>query len=278
MSLSFTSFLTPIETIILFQVLQIKNRSADQPYKVTGTLNVDAVLYTGKKRDNIKSNEFNRELPPNTIEFIRMEVTFDEYFTKLLDQAAFNISCMATVVGTNFDYFAQDDFRVRKPDIKIKLQGRPVVDRELDVIVRLTNPLPLPLRKAVFQLEGPGIEKQLVFKVARVEMTFTRTFLNSIPIRRWLMCRFPERRQLLLSTYHRTPDGAHFSRNSLRKNWMMLMDIWRLKCNHALKMCSSETVIIRHRIGTFGRTLFIKSRRIMSFPKFIKLFMFLYYK
>lgn len=176
MSLSFTSFLTPIETIILFQVLQIKNRSADQPYKVTGTLNVDAVLYTGKKRDNIKSNEFNRELPPNTIEFIRMEVTFDEYFTKLLDQAAFNISCMATVVGTNFDYFAQDDFRVRKPDIKIKLQGRPVVDRELDVIVRLTNPLPLPLRKAVFQLEGPGIDKQLVFKVARIKMVFTRIF------------------------------------------------------------------------------------------------------
>jgi hypothetical protein len=28
---------------------------------------------------------------------------------------------MATVHDTNYEYFAQDDFRVRKPDIKIKV-------------------------------------------------------------------------------------------------------------------------------------------------------------
>jgi hypothetical protein len=40
-----------------------------------------------------------------------------------VDQCAFNIACMATVHDTNYEYFAQDDFRVRKPDIKIKVGG-----------------------------------------------------------------------------------------------------------------------------------------------------------
>lgn len=72
---------------------------------------------------------------------------------------------MASVLDTDYEYFAQDDFRVRKPDIKISLQGEPVSEQEIDVIVRLTNPLPIPLRKGLFQLEGPGIESQILLKV-----------------------------------------------------------------------------------------------------------------
>lgn len=143
----------------------MKNRSNETPYRVTGTLNVETVLYTGRNREEVKSIKFEQELQPAATELIKMEVTFDEYFNRLLDQAAFNISCMASVDGTDFDFFAQDDFRVRKPDIKITLQGDPVSHKEIDVVVRLSNPLPLPLRKGLFQIEGPGIERQLLFKV-----------------------------------------------------------------------------------------------------------------
>lgn len=74
---------------------------------------------------------------------------------------------MATVDDTDYDYFAQDDFRVRKPDIKISIQGTPTAKEEIDVIVRLTNPLPIPLRKGLFQLEGTGIESQVLMKVKK---------------------------------------------------------------------------------------------------------------
>lgn len=50
-----------------------------------------------------------------------MDVSYDEYYKRLVDQCAFNIACLATVLDTNYEYFAQDDFRVRKPDIKIKV-------------------------------------------------------------------------------------------------------------------------------------------------------------
>lgn len=148
-----------------FVVLQIKNRSETTSYAVSGKLHVETVLYTGKNREEVKSIEFDQELAPNTVEMIRLEVTFYEYYKKLLDQAAFNISCLAKVHGTEYDYFAQDDFRVRKPDIKIKIQGETIAHREVDVIIRLTNPLPMPLKKGRFQVEGPGIDNQLLFKV-----------------------------------------------------------------------------------------------------------------
>lgn len=53
---------------------------------------------------------------------MKLEVSYNEYAGRLVDQCAFNIACLATVQDTNYEYFAQDDFRVRKPDIKIKVK------------------------------------------------------------------------------------------------------------------------------------------------------------
>jgi hypothetical protein len=57
-----------------------------------------------------------------TVEEVKLDVSYDEYCKRLVDQCAFSISCMATVHDTNYEYYAQDDFRVRKPDIEIKVQ------------------------------------------------------------------------------------------------------------------------------------------------------------
>lgn len=146
-------------------LLQIKNRSIEDSYRVSGSLYVEAVLYTGKNREQIKAVDFDQNIPPESIEVIQMEVTFDDYYKKLLDQAAFSISCIGKVHEIDFDYYAQDDFRVRKPDVKIQLQGIPEVDQEIDVILRLANPLPIPLKSCVFHVQGTGLAQQLQLKV-----------------------------------------------------------------------------------------------------------------
>lgn len=101
-------------------LLQIKNRSTRDTYRVSGSLLLESVLYTGRNRDHIKSTDFDQNISPESVEVIEMEVTFYDYFKKLMDQAAFSISCIAKVHETDFDYYAQDDFRVRKPDVKIR--------------------------------------------------------------------------------------------------------------------------------------------------------------
>lgn len=55
---------------------------------------VESVLYTGKSRKSIKSMKFSEVIEPNAEKEVSLEVTFSEYYRKLMDQSAFNISCM----------------------------------------------------------------------------------------------------------------------------------------------------------------------------------------
>ncbi|KPJ06440.1 Annulin [Papilio machaon] len=142
-------------------VLHIHNRSMVTPHQVKGVLRVDTVTYTGKTGDGVKRKEFEFNLSPEAKEVVTLMVTFDDYFKKLVDQASFNIACLATIVDKQFDYFAQDDFRVRNPDIKIEIDGKPISHQEMNVTVKVENPLPIPLKNGKFYIQGPGLDQQL---------------------------------------------------------------------------------------------------------------------
>lgn len=75
---------------------------------------------------------------------------------------------MATIVDRNFDYFAQDDFRVRNPDIKIVIDGKPISKQEFSVTVTLENPLPIPLKNGKFYIQSSGLDKQLKIELNEV--------------------------------------------------------------------------------------------------------------
>lgn len=72
---------------------------------------------------------------------------------------------MATVKDTDYEFFAQDDFRARKPDVKFAFDGQLIAGKPLTVTVMLTNSLPIPLRKGLFQVEGTHIEGSVMLKV-----------------------------------------------------------------------------------------------------------------
>ncbi|KAF4519866.1 hypothetical protein B566_EDAN005204 [Ephemera danica] len=146
-------------------VLVMKNRSRTMDYTVVVTLRVDTVTYTGHVKDPVKKDKTERLVKGGAVEEIRMDVSYNDYTSALVDQASFNIACMASVKDTQYEYFAQDDFRVRKPDIKFKLANEPVEGQEVKATISLTNPLPVPLRKGQFSVEGPGLS-QLKLKLA----------------------------------------------------------------------------------------------------------------
>ncbi|XP_011169553.1 annulin isoform X1 [Solenopsis invicta] len=147
-------------------VLLIKNRHPTMEYRVSVILRVETVLYTGRVGDPVKRLHIDRLVRPGVLDEIRMDVSWEEYGPRLLDQCAFNIACLATVKDTNFEYFAQDDFRVRKPDIRIMLHNDAVVGQTLHASAKFRNPLPIPLRKGRFLIEGPGLDEQLKLKLS----------------------------------------------------------------------------------------------------------------
>lgn len=142
--------------------LLITNRSHDQNYKVAVILRVDVVTYRGKIGDAVKITNQEVSVTARNTHEVRLNVTYNEYFKRLVDQCAFNISCFATVLETKYEYYGQDDFRVRKPDIKIVLQGIAKQGKELTADIYLENPLPVPMRKGEFTVEGPGIKKHRI--------------------------------------------------------------------------------------------------------------------
>lgn len=101
--------------------MTVANRNRSKDYTVGVTLRVDSILYTGKLKSVIKKEVFERVIKAGTAQNITMPVTYNEYAPQLTDQGSFNIACLANVKETEFEYFSQDDFRVRKPDIAFKV-------------------------------------------------------------------------------------------------------------------------------------------------------------
>ncbi|XP_066246392.1 annulin-like [Euwallacea similis] len=145
--------------------LSMRNRSKTKHYKIAVILRVDVVTYTGKVGESVKSEQFTVLVKPDSTHEVKLTVRYDEYTKRLIDQCAFNISCLASIEDTKFEYYAQDDFRIRKPDIKITLREAPVENLEVIGDVSVENPLPVPLKKGEFTIEGPGIEGRLKVRV-----------------------------------------------------------------------------------------------------------------
>jgi len=72
-------------------VVKVTNKSKEKPHMATGYLNCDTVLYTGFNGQEVKSVGFEVELPPESTEFVRMEVVFDDYFPKITSQVNINL-------------------------------------------------------------------------------------------------------------------------------------------------------------------------------------------
>ncbi|XP_068902625.1 annulin isoform X2 [Tenebrio molitor] len=145
--------------------LVMKNRNKVVDYKISIILRVEVVTYRGKVGENVKKEDYNITVKADSTYEVKMKVTYEEYAKRVVDQCAFIISCLATVEDTKFEYYAQDDFRVRKPDIKIVLQDKPVENKEVTADIFVENPLPVPYKKGEFTIEGPGIEKNIKIKV-----------------------------------------------------------------------------------------------------------------
>ncbi len=102
-------------------VVTVGNKNRAKDYTVEVNLRVDSVLYTGQLKGTVKKQKFERTLKAGTAQNITMPVTYQEYAPELSDQCAFTISCLASVKETEFEFFSQDDFRVRKPDILVRV-------------------------------------------------------------------------------------------------------------------------------------------------------------
>lgn len=136
--------------------VEVHNKGEKQ-HQVELVLRADTVLYTGTTKHPVKTLKKQLTVHPYSKETVTLEVSFDEYYKKLTDQCAFKLSCLGKVEQTGHEYFAQDDFRCRKPDIKIEYEGCMEADKECVCHAYFKNPLPMPLTRGWFSIQGAGL-------------------------------------------------------------------------------------------------------------------------
>ncbi|KAF2362823.1 Transglutaminase-like [Trinorchestia longiramus] len=173
-----------------FAMCVVVTNKSDQDHDVSIVLRADATLYTGAVKEQIKKQHFDKTIKANSEEKCLVEVTFDEYYKKLVDQCALNVACLAKVKSTDFEYFAQDDFRMRKPDIKITPKTPFMVGKPTVCELSFTNPLPMSLTRALFYVIATKCESQFLRVkedipaggVAQNEVTLTPSAAGEITI------------------------------------------------------------------------------------------------
>ncbi|KAG8194782.1 hypothetical protein JTE90_017224 [Oedothorax gibbosus] len=149
---------------ITIQLQATDKRTEGQEYLVQISFSVHSTLYTGKANKLVKRDEFEIQMGPGVENVMKMSVSYEEYSRCLLDQGAFLAFVSAHVQDTGFDFCAQEDFRLRMPDIDIQVDGDLVKGLPVTVTASFSNPLPRPLRSGEFFIEGLGKTTQTKIK------------------------------------------------------------------------------------------------------------------
>ncbi|XP_050435288.1 annulin-like [Adelges cooleyi] len=149
--------------------VSITNRGA-QDYTVKIVLRIESMDYTGKNNALIASIEDEKVVLHDVdanVQVVHTVLTYFDYAKYVKNQNVFNISCLASVLDTHFEYYAQDDFRVRNPDISITFDQSPILGNTCMATASFVNPLPVTLKKGIFYIEGALVGKRLKIKLTK---------------------------------------------------------------------------------------------------------------
>ncbi|KAH3768656.1 hemocyte protein-glutamine gamma-glutamyltransferase-like [Dreissena polymorpha] len=144
-----------------------------------GTLVLGSMYYTGVFHRELLSRKIIAvELVPGQTKSMEYIVPATQYLDDLADHCLCKISCVCIVQETRQHCVIQDELRLRKPHLNIKVPDAVKVGDSFSVEVSFENPLPVTLTQCELRVEGPGIQKPVVYKQNNIDVkkTFLGTF------------------------------------------------------------------------------------------------------
>uniref|UniRef100_A0A182MQG2 protein-glutamine gamma-glutamyltransferase n=1 Tax=Anopheles culicifacies TaxID=139723 RepID=A0A182MQG2_9DIPT len=149
-------------------VLRARNMSYDDTHTIQGKILLKHILYTGKHVKTIATHSFTKRIEPRGEEVIELPIAFEDYYQPGMDEAIFTVTSFATIEGVDYEYFSQEDYSLRKPDVQLQISGTPVIHSTVKVTASFFNPLPIPINGGAFQIECSGLAKTLTIPIASI--------------------------------------------------------------------------------------------------------------
>ncbi|ETN60755.1 glutamine gamma-glutamyltransferase [Anopheles darlingi] len=153
-----------------FQVaLRIRNVSGDEQ-TARGRIHLNHVLYTGKNIKTITSHPFTLTLDPESEQTIEVPISFDDYYEPGMNEAIFKVTSFATIDRADYEFFSQEDYRLRRPHLQLELACEPIYRSSVKMIASFTNPLPVPITEGILTVECSGLCRTLTIPVNAIDV------------------------------------------------------------------------------------------------------------
>ena len=132
-------------------------------------LSTSSVFYTGVKAHLVKKGSGEFAMKANERETLSMEVTPDEYMSKVLDMCLMKNYVLISVGEIGQTWSSEDDFVLEKPSLDVHVEDNPRIGRVFNMQVTFTNPLNIELTKCNFNIEAPGVIKahEVIFRTIK---------------------------------------------------------------------------------------------------------------
>lgn len=141
--------------------------TSEEPRIVEVYMIIVGTKYTAVPLSDLKDSSSTNVLEPNKDSVSSISLKATEYFNSIDADSHISVYVMASVKETQQVYIKREIFRVEQPNLELKTEGSAVVGKPFDVIVKLVNPLSIPLTGGSICMEGPGMVKPSSVKIKK---------------------------------------------------------------------------------------------------------------
>ncbi|KAK6174756.1 hypothetical protein SNE40_017973 [Patella caerulea] len=161
-----------------FDVILMITNKGKKDRDIHGRLAASTMYYTGVAADRVKTDTFQIRVQAGRSTEERMRVNYKDYSSKLKDMCMLKLTAMAKVQDTEQVFTTLEEFRLRKPDLTLKIPTEIKKGRPFDVEVSFTNPLDESLTNCYLEVEGPGLQKRQKYpqRTVKPKQTFVTSF------------------------------------------------------------------------------------------------------
>ncbi|XP_040272861.1 protein-glutamine gamma-glutamyltransferase K [Bufo bufo] len=145
----------------------LKNGSGSRR-TVSLSMAIAVMYYNGVCKESFKKEDCNVLLNPGEAKTVGMTVAYSEYCTQLVDQSAMMLTVSGIVKESSQKLATQHTFRIKTPDLMIKVRGEATVGQQIEAEIIFQNPLQTTLHNGRFHVEGPGLQRPKVVQVGDI--------------------------------------------------------------------------------------------------------------
>ncbi|XP_013883927.1 protein-glutamine gamma-glutamyltransferase 2 [Austrofundulus limnaeus] len=137
-------------------IVEVKNEGSEN-VNVKLTMRVMAVTYNSLHQGDCQRQNSNVMVPALQTHKEILRLQYENYNRCVSDQHLIRVKVLAEVEGLTLPLLSVSDIPLRMPEVRIQVLERVFIWEQASADISLTNPLPVPLNRGVFFVEGPGL-------------------------------------------------------------------------------------------------------------------------